>query len=430
MAKECEHCGFTNNPDTAHYCGKCGQPLEKYWHFVLDLLKSDFAPEEYVVVRKRDYDSLQSENRNLQSENRNLRNQLENTWSARAKRRWKKVKDEVSIWGIFVLVIVGVSIFWEPISSWVSSWFSGKEGVEIRAESGKYGLFNHDEDRQTLPFEYDTIIPYKNEQTDFYLIHRQGHWGLADHAGVRTVDCMLDSLQWVKSGGLLRLFGNGKQGLADWQGNLVLPCTYHRVLWEENPHTWTYFYDAGDYVGDIIPVKRSADGLWTLHDRSGKRIVDDAFRYVAQSGSPDLVRVSRKYSYRDWGLVDATGNIVVPLEYDKYDLSVYGDGRAWKKEGKVWTCMDEQGKTIYTLPADKQPGIYSEGLCVVYSGDYIEYYDKEGKQVIPPKYKAVKGDGFVYTPNFYNGRAYVSYNGQPGYIDKQGNFTEKKSDQD
>lgn len=414
MAKECEHCGFTNNPDTAHYCAKCGQPLEKWLNLI---------PEEYIVVRKRDYDSLQSENRNL-------RNQLENTWSARAKRRWKKVKDEVSIWGIFVLVIVGVSIFWEPISSWVSSWFSGKEGVEIRAESGKYGLFNHDEDRQTLPFEYDTIIPYKNEQTDFYLIHRQGHWGLADHAGVRTVDCMLDSLQWVKSGGLLRLFGNGKQGLADWQGNLVLPCTYHRVLWEENPHTWTYFYDAGDYVGDIIPVKRSADGLWTLHDRSGKRIADDAFRYVAQSGSSNLVRVSRKSSYRDWGLVNATGNIVVPLEYDKYDLSVYGNGRAWKKDGKVWTCMDEQGKTIYTLLADKQPGIYSEGLCVVYSGDYIEYYDKEGKQVIPPKYKAVKGDGFVYTPNFYNGRAYVSYNGQPGYIDKQGNFTEKKSDQD
>lgn len=414
MAKECEHCGFTNNPDTAHYCAKCGQPLEKWLNLI---------PEEYIVVRKRDYDSLQSENRNL-------RNQLENTWSARAKRRWKKVKDEVSIWGIFVLVIVGVSIFWEPISSWVSSWFSGKEGVEIRAESGKYGLFNHDEDRQTLPFEYDTIIPYKNEQTDFYLIHRQGHWGLADHAGVRTVDCMLDSLQWVKSGGLLRLFGNGKQGLADWQGNLVLPCTYHRVLWEENPHTWTYFYDAGDYVGDIIPVKRSADGLWTLHDRSGKRIADDAFRYVAQSGSSNLVRVSRKSSYRDWGLVNATGNIVVPLEYDKYDLSVYGNGRAWKKDGKVWTCMDEQGKTIYTLLADKQPGIYSEGLCVVYSGDYIEYYDKEGKQVIPPKYKVVKGNGTVYVPDFYDGRAYVSYNGQPGYIDKQGNFTEKKSDQD
>lgn len=413
MAKECEHCGFTNNPDTAHYCAKCGQPLEKWLNLI---------PEEYIVVRKRDYDSLQSENRNL-------RNQLENTWSARAKRRWKKVKDEVSIWGIFVLVIVGVSIFWEPISSWVSSWFSGKEGVEIRAESGKYGLFNHDEDRQTLPFEYDTIIPYKNEQTDFYLIHRQGHWGLADHAGIRTVDCMLDSVQQIKSG-LLRLYGDGKQGLADRQGNVILPCTYHRVLWEGNPSKWVYFYDASDYVGNILPAKRSEDGLWTLHDRSGKRIADDAFRYVAQSGSSNLVRVSRKSSYRDWGLVNATGNIVVPLEYDKYDLSVYGNGRAWKKDGKVWTCMDEQGKTIYTLLADKQPGIYSEGLCVVYSGDYIEYYDKEGKQVIPPKYKAVKGDGFVYTPNFYNGRAYVSYNGQPGYIDKQGNFTEKKSNQD
>lgn len=413
MSKQCKICK-TNNPDTANYCAQCGQPL---------------SLTKYIVVSEWEYANLKKENNNLKHENARLKAQLENTWSARAKRRWKKVKDEVSIWGIFVLVIVGVSIFWEPISSWVSSWFSGKEGVEIRVESGKYGLFNYDEDRQTLPCEYDTIIPNKSEQFDYYLIHRQGHWGLADHAGIRTVDCMLDSVQQIKSG-LLRLYGDGKQGLADRQGNVILPCTYHRVLWEGNPSKWVYFYDASDYVGNILPAKRSEDGLWTLHDRSGKRVADDAFRYVAQSGSSNLVRVSRKSSYRDWGLVNATGNIVVPLEYDKYDLSVYGNGRAWKKDGKVWTCMDEQGKTIYTLLADKQPGIYSEGLCVVYSGDYIEYYDKEGKQVIPPKYKAVKGDGFVYTPNFYNGRAYVSYNGQPGYIDKQGNFTEKKSNQD
>lgn len=413
MSKQCKICK-TNNPDTANYCAQCGQPL---------------SLTKYIVVSEWEYANLKKENNNLKHENARLKAQLENTWSARAKRRWKKVKDEVSIWGIFVLVIVGVSIFWEPISSWVSSWFSGKEGVEIRVESGKYGLFNYDEDRQTLPCEYDTIIPNKSEQFDYYLIHRQGHWGLADYAGIRTVDCMLDSVQQIKSG-LLRLYGDGKQGLADRQGNVILPCTYHRVLWEGNPSKWVYFYDASDYVGNILPAKRSEDGLWTLHDRSGKRIADDAFRYVAQSGSSNLVRVSRKSSYRDWGLVNATGNIVVPLEYDKYDLSVYGNGRAWKKDGKVWTCMDEQGKTIYTLPADKQPGLYSEGLCVVYADDFIEYYDTAGNRVIPPKYKVVKGNGTVYVPDFYDGKAYVSYNGQPGYIDKQGNFTEKKSNQD
>lgn len=413
MSKQCKICK-TNNPDTANYCAKCGQPL---------------SLTKYTVVSEWEYGNLKKENNNLMYENARLKAQLANTWSARAKRHWQKVKDEVSIWGIFVLVIAVACIFWEPISSWFSSLFSSKETVEIRVENGKYGLFNHDEDRQTLPCEYDTIIPYKSERTDFYLIYRQGHWGLVDHTGARTVDCMLDSLLRIKSG-LLRLYGNGKQGLADWQGNVILPCTYHRVLWEGNPAKWANFYEPGDYVGNILPARRSEDGLWTLRDRSGKRIVDDAFRYVAQSGSPDLVRVSRKSSYRDWGLVDTMGNVVVPLEYRKYDLSIYGDGRAWKKDGKAWTCMDEQGKTIYTLPENKRPDIYSEGLCVVYAGDFIEYYDTAGKRVIPPKYKTVKGNGTVYSPNFWKGRAYVSYNGQPGYIDKQGNFTEKKSGKD
>lgn len=414
MSKQCKICK-TNNPDTANYCAKCGQPL--------NLTK-------YTVVSEWEYGNLKKENNNLKNENARLKAQLADTWMARAKRRWKKIRDEISIGGVIVCVcFFGGAFFFDTISSWVSSLFSSKETVEIRVENGKYGLFNHDEGRQTLPCEYDTIIPYKSEETNFYLIYRQGHWGLVDHTGVRTVDCMLDSLLRIKSG-LLRLYGNGKQGLADWQGNVILPCTYHRVLWEGNPAKWAYFYEPGDYVGNILPAKRSEDGLWTLHDRTGKRIVDDAFRYVAQSGSPDLVRVSRKYSYRDWGLVDTTGSVVVPQEYLKYDLSIYGDGRAWKKDGKAWVCMDEQGKTIYTLPADKRPDIYSEGLCVVYAGDFIEYYDTAGKRVIPPKYKTVKGNGTVYSPNFWKGRAYVSYNGQPGYIDKQGNFTEKKSGKD
>lgn len=27
MAKKCSSCGFANNPDNAHYCGKCGKNI-------------------------------------------------------------------------------------------------------------------------------------------------------------------------------------------------------------------------------------------------------------------------------------------------------------------------------------------------------------------------------------------------------------------
>ena len=32
MAKKCSKCGFLNNPDDAHYCGKCGANIASYSH--------------------------------------------------------------------------------------------------------------------------------------------------------------------------------------------------------------------------------------------------------------------------------------------------------------------------------------------------------------------------------------------------------------
>ena len=34
MAKRCSACGFLNNPDNAHYCGKCGKNIatDGYWN--------------------------------------------------------------------------------------------------------------------------------------------------------------------------------------------------------------------------------------------------------------------------------------------------------------------------------------------------------------------------------------------------------------
>ena len=30
MAKKCSSCGFSDNPDNAHYCGKCGKDIDIY----------------------------------------------------------------------------------------------------------------------------------------------------------------------------------------------------------------------------------------------------------------------------------------------------------------------------------------------------------------------------------------------------------------
>lgn len=99
MAKKCSSCGFANNPDNAHYCGKCGKNIatDGYW------LLYDFR--HYTPVG----------NAKLEEYKRYEQEAESSIW----KKIWKSVKECISnFWEEYKLGIsfgIGFTILWAII---------------------------------------------------------------------------------------------------------------------------------------------------------------------------------------------------------------------------------------------------------------------------------------------------------------------------
>lgn len=414
MSKVCSKCN-TGNPDSAHYCARCGNPLEK----VLGLYNV-----EYIVVKKSDYNSLVEQRASLRRENQRLQEQVSSSWLTKIKNFYNSdFMENVKI-AFSIIVSIAVLIF---LIVMVYDSCSKSDTIEIVKENSKYGLYDNKLDKQVQPFVYDSISYQNKNDENYYCLYKDGKIGLADSTGATKLDCVADSIIPVESK-LLQIFSGGKQGVADVYANVILPCNFYKVFWNVIPNKWTSFDKIGQYVGNIIPVKETLYSKWELYDRSGKKINDAQYSDIKQTGHSNLVNVSNLYGY--YGLVDINGNTVLPLEY--ISLSVCINNRMWAKHKKVraqWDCIDENGQKIFSLPRGYSVYYFSDSLSAVINTDgLLGYVNPDGTFSIPAIFKQAKTKtGSYYDPSFYNGKAIVSDGKSNGRIDKNGNFTKDES---
>ena len=121
--------------------------------------------------------------------------------------------------------------------------------------------------------------------------------------------------------------------------------------------------------------------------------------------------VIQKLYAMDYGYIDKTGSLVVPLQYDTaFDFS---EGLAGVRKNNKTGYIDKTGKVVIPLEYDSHDRRFSEGLVNVLKGGKWGYIDKSGKVAIPFQYASAEA--------FSNGMAAVSTDGAKfGYIDKTG----------
>lgn len=420
MAKQCPKCN-NNNIDAAHYCTECGAPLEKEGY---SWRKTE---KRYIVVPQSDYKYKEDELNRLKSENRSLKQQLENNLWFRFTKWWKNI-DWEEFWGYFWIVFGCVCFVVLIVAGLFSDCSDGeKEKIQIKKddENGKFALYNNSEDKLLTQYIYDTIEHRKNDISNFYYLCRNRLWGVADSNGVITIECTLDSAKgsFFQDDNLVITYSAGKQGLFNKSsGQVIIPCDNYRVLWYSVPGN---SYPAqsrgiGTYVGNIIPVKPTSSQPWVLYNREGKRINNQSYKEVRQTGLPNLVIVVPEYGNE--GLVNQNGETILSSYYYIYNFSEgITPNVAWalKKYQEPYTCIDEMGKPVFKLPKGYKPYGFSEGLAAIEYNGKIGFCDNTGRYVIPRQY----GFHNKYSPFFNNGKAYVSYNGVYGTINKQGKFT-------
>lgn len=417
MAKKCNNpkCQY-NNLDSSHYCVKCGHPLEeKNWmDFLIKVRPKDKVKiydtknKEYTVISKDEYNALidacNESDKKINDLNRRLR--LSNrSWyeklNEKLKKWWNDSGEAYFYTAVIIIGIVGFILMGIDACESTNAKENEKEIILIKQDekSKKYGLYDNKRDSLIVPCQYDSIFRCKgnHEQNNWIFIYLKsnGKWGVADSMGRITVNCELDSVKGNYDG-LMIMYKGRKQGILDYFGQPVVPCNYLYVLWVAKPRE--DLYNAGTYVGDIIPVKAGNNSGWELYNRKGIRICDKKYHKAIQTGSPELIkvcervrgRVRNSYSFEEkYGVVDENGQEVIPCKY--YGISKFGDDRAWvqEKEGGAWSLIASTGKLIKTnlFQSTYTPYAFSEGLAAVKAPNgKIGYYDVSGNLAQQFKY--------------------------------------------
>ena len=86
MAKKCPSCGFADNPDDAHYCGKCGKNMLKY--DLYDHRWGLYDATHYVLVERS----------KLKEYERYEQKAKDSIW----KKIWEKYKFDIGL-GLFLI---------------------------------------------------------------------------------------------------------------------------------------------------------------------------------------------------------------------------------------------------------------------------------------------------------------------------------------
>jgi hypothetical protein len=187
----------------------------------------------------------------------------------------------------------------------------GDEQNVIVVKNNKYGIVSRTSGKVLIdcvyekPFEFtDGIIPHLGNLS---VVYRNNKAGLINEKGVEFVSCVFDGgkipFQDMYNDYFATAKQNGRTGVIDTLGHLVVPCLYDEIKTSEDAE-----------LLDIINNKKH--GLFSL--RSGKEIVAPLYdEAIFFDGDYAYVQLKKKY-----GAIDKAGNVIVPIKY-KSDDEVY-----------------------------------------------------------------------------------------------------------
>lgn len=237
------------------------------------------------------------------------------------------------------------------------------------------------------------------------------------------------SIDWVTSfrdGIAVFHTDNGKEGIINKLGEIVLPAVYNDVLRDEN-----YGYIIVDtlvnlgYVNNqgkfIVPCKYNAingfsEGLMVVATSNKCGYVDTMGRWVLDTIYDDArsfgdglacVKINGRCFF-----IDHEGKENTKLNYDEI-LTGFACNRAFVKNNNLIELIDKNGTQIAVIEADSVFK-FSEGYATFKKNGYYGKFDTNGQVVVQPKFE-----------NLYktcDGLSVFEKNGKQGLIDTAGNI--------
>ncbi|MDR0325118.1 MAG: WG repeat-containing protein, partial [Oscillospiraceae bacterium] len=238
-----------------------------------------------------------------------------------------------------------------------------------------------------------------------------------------------DQIQ-ILAHGLAVVTDGDKTGLIDSSsGSFVLPLSYYQRLYSSSDDYDLLWIEKDN--GDVLFVNLITKAVFDL----------SSYDY-ASSFRDGLVNVEKDGKM---GVVDNTGAVVIPLEYDSFQ-GFYYDGLACVKKDGKWGFINKSNTAVVPIIYD-YVGWFNDGIVLVIKDGKKGFVDETGSVVIPLVYDDLGGfyeselslaqkDGkwgfinksniavipFIYdeADSFFGGIAPVKQNDKWRYIDTSG----------
>ena len=114
------------------------------------------------------------------------------------------------------------------------------------------------------PFEFEKIENVCLGADQYYIVKKEGLWGLYGRQGEEVIPCRYEVFQASSSSGLASVMRNGLWGLVDQNLSEVVPCLYQVI---------TFFREG------YAAVKK--DGMWGIINKKGEEIVPCRYEYTS-----------------------------------------------------------------------------------------------------------------------------------------------------
>ena len=167
----------------------------------------------------------------------------------------------------------------------------------------KYTLVN-DNFEEKLPLIYDKIsfFPYKSK-LDRLLFERDGKKVVFDIAKWQETNLIFDKIQVLDDKEMI-VEENGKSGVVDYAGTVILPLEYDAINYTEN-------YSKEDGFA-LVLTKNNKSALY----QNLKFYTE--FIYDSMTNFHSSIKIEKDKKY---GLMNAKGKIVLPIEYDSIEYN-------------------------------------------------------------------------------------------------------------
>lgn len=323
----------------------------------------------------------------------------------------KKVFAVIIAIAVIIMFFIGISKLFNRESSTEEKTVA--MGYYPVYTEGKWGVINTSGDIVITP-EYDeyivipdssqaifictTDVDYENGTYSTKAINEKDEQLFTDYEQVEAIENYDSSNNLWYASGILKVSKDGKWGVIDTKGNVIIDCTYDDITALKGVENSLLTevdgkYGVVDYVGSVI-IENKYESIEPLADTyENGYIVENA---------------DGKY-----GVITYTKTAAVAEEFDDIK-NVYGNGKYYVvKEGNNWEVIDTDANKYLEGEYDDIVDINGENAIVSNDNKYGVVAISDGKNIIDMNYDSItyaSGDKYI-----------VSSDSKYGVIDANGN---------